>query len=89
MNERMGMCPLSEFSVFKYYKSLLERLDEKYKADREEIMVGWRKEQAECKHEHTDWEPDPSGNNDSTHWCKDCGKTGRAIYQLQQKRGQR
>lgn len=35
--------------------------------------------QDKCPHMNTDYQPDASGNNDSTTTCLDCGKSGRRI----------
>lgn len=33
--------------------------------------------QRECPHTNQEYHPDPSGNNDSSYYCPDCGKEHR------------
>jgi hypothetical protein len=56
------------------YIRALEELDKEFQIKREFLRKDLRVAQNECKHEHTTYHPDPSGNNDSYTECDWCGK---------------
>lgn len=62
-------------------RDLYAAIERQYKQRREEFQeydkeyrMKLRDLRAQCKHENTSFESDPSGNNDSYHQCDDCGK---------------
>ena len=54
-----------------------EKIEEKYKADLEELSHRLKKIRDECPHHEVTYHPDPSGNNDSSYDCDLCGKSAR------------
>ena len=52
-----------------------ERHEKRVKKLREELWVI----QKQCPHNSTHYEPDPSGNNDSSMECLVCGKEARRL----------
>jgi hypothetical protein len=55
------------------YERSMNELDVNFRAKRDELRKILRKSQLECKHEHTTYYPDASGNNDSWDECNFCG----------------
>lgn len=56
------------------YHDALAALEKEFEAKREILRQELRAAQKICKHEHTTYHPDPSGNNDSYTECDVCGK---------------
>lgn len=50
-----------------------KNLEKDYKDDLEDMRTVIRAVRTKCKHEETEYYPDPSGNNDSCYVCLICG----------------
>ena len=73
-NETTTVNIFEPIKSYEDYEQICRELEREYQTKLDHVKKSLKALQNSCKHEHTKYEPDASGNNDSYTWCRDCGK---------------